>query len=85
MVWGNQKSVSHNFTFTWTSLADSIPGVGGGKSEEDEVSKEDQVPKHVLFNVNYNWNFLTFEILYQEKLIGRQSLGNRQFHQSKLT
>ncbi len=24
-------------------ISDSIPGVGGGKSEEDEVSKEDQV------------------------------------------
>lgn len=30
------------------SVTDSIPGVGGGKSEEDEVSKEDQVEQERL-------------------------------------
>ena len=37
------KTIRLNNKFNFFKISDSIPGVGGGKSEEDEVSKEDQV------------------------------------------
>ncbi len=37
------KPIRLNKKFNFFLISDSIPGVGGGKSEEDEVSKEDQV------------------------------------------